>query len=103
MTRSQYHFRRAVELAIDAGDSYQTAFALRHAAMMPVERERPDDALKAIQLGSVRLLDAPRDDARVPVLQSWCHVESALALSRLDSSESVRAQARRELARSRDG
>ncbi|MGH4017487.1 MAG: hypothetical protein ACRDSL_26915, partial [Pseudonocardiaceae bacterium] len=101
--RSFYHFRRAVELAIQAGDSYQAAFALRHAAMMLVERERPNDALKAIQLGGVRLLDAPRDDSRVPVLQSWCHVVSALALSRLDDSEPVRAQARRELARSRDG
>ncbi|MGH4014814.1 MAG: hypothetical protein ACRDSL_13000 [Pseudonocardiaceae bacterium] len=101
--RALYHFGRAVELATDAGDAYQAAYALRHAAMMLVERERPDDALKAVQLGGVRLLDAPRDDPRVPVLQSWCHVVSALALSRLDDAGSVRAQARRELAQSRDG
>ncbi|MCA1707006.1 MAG: hypothetical protein LC808_28575, partial [Actinobacteria bacterium] len=44
---------------------------------------------------------APRGDPRVPVLQAWCHAVSALALSRLDESDSVRAQARRELATAR--
>lgn len=51
-----------MELATDAGDAYQAVYALRHAAVMLVQRERPNDALKAIQLGGVRLLDAPRRD-----------------------------------------
>ncbi|MGH3814752.1 MAG: hypothetical protein ACRDUV_20285 [Pseudonocardiaceae bacterium] len=99
--RSLYHFGRAVELATDASDSYQAAYALRHAAVMLVERGRPNDALKAAQLAGVRVLGAPRGDSRVPVLQAWCHAVSALALSRLDESDSVRGQARNELATAR--
>ncbi|MGH3993549.1 MAG: hypothetical protein ACRDSN_13940, partial [Pseudonocardiaceae bacterium] len=98
-----YHFSRAVELATDAGDPYQAAYALRWAGTMLSSCGRPDYGLKALQFGSVRLLDAPRDDPRVPVLQSWCRAESAVALSRLDDSESVRAEARRELAAAREG
>ncbi|MGH4016396.1 MAG: hypothetical protein ACRDSL_21205, partial [Pseudonocardiaceae bacterium] len=94
---------RAVELATDAGDAYQAAYALRHAAVMLIQRERPNNALKAVQFGSVRLLDAPRDDPRVPVLRSQCHAVSAVALSRLDDSPSILAQARGDLAKARDG
>lgn len=101
--RSHYHFGRSVEFAIDAGDSYQAAFALRHAGMMLVERGAPNDALKVLQLGGLRLDTAAPDDPRVPVLQAWCHAVSGLALSRLDDSESVRAQVRERLARARDG
>ncbi|MGH4015170.1 MAG: hypothetical protein ACRDSL_14860 [Pseudonocardiaceae bacterium] len=101
--RALYHFARAVELATDAGDPYQAAYALQHAGMMLVDRERPNEALKAIYFGSVRLLDAPRDDPRVPVLRAECDITSAFALSRLDDSPSVRAQAREALARARDG
>ncbi|MGH3991413.1 MAG: helix-turn-helix domain-containing protein, partial [Pseudonocardiaceae bacterium] len=89
--RALYHFGRAVELATGAGDAYQVAYALRFSAMMLVDRGRHNDALKAIQFGSVRLLDAPRDDPRVPVLGAECEGMSALALSRLDDSPSVRA------------
>ncbi|MGH4014571.1 MAG: helix-turn-helix domain-containing protein [Pseudonocardiaceae bacterium] len=103
VARALYHFGRAVELATEAGDAYQTAYALRYAGSMLVGRERPNDALKAIELGSVRLLDAPRDDPRVPVLGSWCDAVSALALSRLDDSQSVLARARDGLARAWDG
>ncbi|HEX2299874.1 MAG TPA: hypothetical protein VHH34_15410, partial [Pseudonocardiaceae bacterium] len=102
-TRALYHFSRAVELATDAGDAYQAAFALRHAAMMLVHCDRPNDALKAVQLGGTRLLDAPRDDPRVSVLSSWCDVVSAFALSRLDDSHAVRAEVRSALSRARDG
>ncbi|MGH4013971.1 MAG: hypothetical protein ACRDSL_08610, partial [Pseudonocardiaceae bacterium] len=101
--RALYHFARAVELATDAGDAYQAAYALRYSAMMLVERGQPNDALKAIQFGSVRLLDAPRDDPRVPALGAECEGMSALALSRLDDSPSVRARAREGLTRARNG
>ncbi|HEX2299141.1 MAG TPA: helix-turn-helix domain-containing protein [Pseudonocardiaceae bacterium] len=102
-TRALYHFGRAVELATQAGDAYQAAFALRHAAMMLIHRDRPNDALKTIQLGAARLRDAPPDDPRVAVLSSWCDVVSAFALSRLDDSHDVRAQARTALSAARDG
>ncbi|MGH4016345.1 MAG: hypothetical protein ACRDSL_20950, partial [Pseudonocardiaceae bacterium] len=101
--RALYHFARAVELATDAGDAYQAAHALRHAAMMLIQRERPNDALKALQFGSVRLLDAPRGDTRVPVLGAEVEVVSALALSRLDDSPSVRTRARDHVSRARNG
>ncbi len=101
--RALYHFVRAVELATDAGDAYEAANALRWAGTMLIQRGRLNDALKAIQFGGVRLLDAPRDDPRVPVLGAECEGMSALALSRRDNSPSVRARAREGLTRARDG
>ncbi len=101
--RSHYHFGRAVELATAAGDGYGAAYALRHAGMMLIERNEPDDALKLLQLGELRLDAAAPDDPRVPVLHAWCHVVSALALSRLDgATDSTRSQARSSLAKARD-
>lgn len=103
VARSHYHFGRALELATDAGDAYRAAFALRHAGMMLIERSEPNDALKVLQLGELRLNAAAPDDPRVPVLQAWCHVVSALALSRLDgATDSTRSQARMHLAKARD-
>ncbi|MGH3904469.1 MAG: hypothetical protein ACRDTE_09810, partial [Pseudonocardiaceae bacterium] len=103
VARSHYHFGRAVELANVAGDGYRAAYALRHAAMMLINRSEPDHALKLTQLASMRLSGVPRDDARAPVLQAWCHVVSARALSRLDgATDSTRSQARSQLAQARD-
>ncbi|MGH3369430.1 MAG: hypothetical protein ACRDPR_05470 [Nocardioidaceae bacterium] len=103
VARSHYHFARAVELATDGGDGYRAAYAMRHAAMMLIERDEPDHALKLTQLGGLRLGDAARDDARVPVLQAWCHVVSALALAKLDEvTDSTRTQARSQLATARE-
>ncbi|MGH3942353.1 MAG: hypothetical protein ACRDTG_27785 [Pseudonocardiaceae bacterium] len=104
VARSHHHFSRSVEFAIDSGDSYQAAFALRHAGMMLVERGSPNNALKVLQLGGLRLRAASPEDPRVPVLQAGCHAVSGLALSRLDdNSESIRKQARAQLAQARDG
>lgn len=99
-----HHFGRGVELATDAGDGYRAANALRHAAMM-IDRYEPNNALKLIQLGQLRLGDAPRDDPRVRELTAWLHVGSAFALANLDRADlsSVKDQARSDLARSRDG
>jgi hypothetical protein len=71
VTRAHWHFGRAVELATQASDTYGTAYALRHAGMMLIERGEPDRALKMLQLGSVHLTTTARDDARVPVLDAW--------------------------------
>lgn len=104
VARSHYHFGRSVEFAIDAGDSYQAAFALRHAGMMLVERGAPNSTLKVLQLGGLRLKSATPDDPRVSVLRAGCHAVSGLALSRLDGhSESVRSQVRAHLTQARDG
>ncbi|MGH8571120.1 MAG: hypothetical protein ACREX8_00900, partial [Gammaproteobacteria bacterium] len=103
LARALYHFARAVELATDAGDVYQSAYALRWAAMMLAEGDRANDALKTAQFAGVRLLDAPRNDPRVAVLGSQCDIVIAFALSRLDDSPSVRAQANGHVAKARDG
>ena len=100
--RSHHHFGRAVELATAAGDSYQAAFALRHAGMMLVERGAPNNALKLLQLGDLRLNQAAPDHPRLPVMRAEIHVVSGFALSQLGDSESVRVQAREHLAKARD-
>jgi hypothetical protein len=59
--------------------------------------------LELAQLAQVRLDAVPRDDPRRAALESWLHVESAFALSRLGDSEPTRGKARTELGRARDG
>lgn len=98
-----HHFSVAVQLAIDAGDGYRASYALRHAAMMLIDRAQPNNALKLVQLADLHLTDAPRDDSRVPVLRSWLAVESALAQAQLSDTESAARRVRSELARARDG
>ncbi|MGH3915046.1 MAG: hypothetical protein ACRDTC_16815, partial [Pseudonocardiaceae bacterium] len=102
VARSHHHFGRAVELATAAGDSYEAAFALRHAGMMLIDRGAPNNALKLLQLGDVRLNQAAPDHPLVPVVRSQIHLVSGFALSQLGDSESVRAQAREHLVKSRD-
>src|SRR5262249_6747728 len=43
-----HHFGQAVHLATEAGDAYQASYALRHAAMMLLDRGKPNDALKLV-------------------------------------------------------
>lgn len=102
VARSHYHIGRAVELATAADDSYEAAYALRHAGMMLVDRGAPNNGLKLLQLGDVRLSQAAPNHPLVPVVRSEIHVMCAFALSQLGDSESVRAQAREHLAQSRD-
>ena len=103
VARSHHHFARSVELAIDAGDPYRAAYALRHAGMVLIHRSEPNDALKLTQLGEIRLSEAPRDNPGVPVLRAELSVVSAFALSRLDdATDSTRKQARAQLAKARD-
>jgi hypothetical protein len=99
------HFARAVELAIEAGDSYQAAYALRYAAGMLMDRDQPNNALKLVQLAADHLAGAPGDDPRVPPLRSRLVVVSARAQAQLaDPGSAVAARrVRSALARSRDG
>ncbi|MBV8540853.1 MAG: helix-turn-helix transcriptional regulator [Pseudonocardiales bacterium] len=102
VARSHYHFGRAVELAIDAGDAYRAADAMRNAGSMLTDRSQPNNALKLLQLAGLQLSAAPRDDPRVPVLRSWLAVVSAYALARLEPKV-CQGQARSSLAKARDG
>jgi len=81
--RAHWHFARALELATEAGDAYQAAYAMRHAAMMLVDRGEPDNGLKIVQFGLIKLGDLRPDDPRVEAQRGECHVVSALALAGL--------------------
>ena len=102
---AHHHFTQAVELATEAGDGYRASYALRHAAMMLINRDQPNNALKLTQLAELHLADAPRDDPRVAPLRSGLAVVSALAQAQLadPGSEVATRRVRSELARSRDG
>lgn len=101
VARSHYHFGRAMELATDAGDAYRAAYAMRHAGRMLIDRSHPNNALKLLQLGALRLSDAPRDNPRVPVLRSELSAVSAYALAKLDPAAN-QGQSRSKLAKARD-
>jgi transcriptional regulator with XRE-family HTH domain len=47
-----HHFGQAVKLATKADNNVAASYALRHAAMMVLERNEPNDALKLVQLAS---------------------------------------------------
>ncbi|MGH3683779.1 MAG: helix-turn-helix domain-containing protein [Pseudonocardiaceae bacterium] len=99
------HFSRAVELATEAGDTYQVSYALRYAAAMLIHRDQPTRALKLATMAEYNLANAPREDPRVAPLRSRLVVVSALAQAQLAVPCSG-VQARRvrsALARSRDG
>jgi hypothetical protein len=88
-----------VDLATQAGDSYGAAYAMRHAGMMLVDRGQPNNALKLIQLGTVRLAEVQASDERARCSRAECHVVSALALAQMDRER----QALDELKATRDG
>ena len=91
-----------MELATDAGDAYRAAYAMRHAGMMLIHRSEPNNALKLLQLGDLRLNAAPRDDPRVSALRSELSVVSAFALASLNL-QAYQGQAHSHLAKARDG
>jgi transcriptional regulator with XRE-family HTH domain len=101
--QSHHHFSQAVDFATQGGDSYQASYALRHAAMMLLDRGKPNDALKLVQMAEVRLLDAPHDDPRVAPLRSWLGMLSALAQAQMSPAGADTAAVRSALAHARDG
>ncbi|MGH4008747.1 MAG: helix-turn-helix domain-containing protein [Pseudonocardiaceae bacterium] len=100
---AHHHFSVAVKLAAEAEDGYRASYAFRHAAMMLIDRDQPNDALKLVQLADLHLNDALRDDSRVPALRSWLAVESALAQAQMSDTGSTARRVRSDLARARDG
>lgn len=101
--QSHHHFSQAVDFATQAGDGYQASYALRHAAMMLLDRGRANEALKLVQLAEICLTDAPHDDPRVAPLRCWLGMLSALAQSALSPPGVDSASARSALAHARDG
>jgi transcriptional regulator with XRE-family HTH domain len=95
-----HHFGQAVEFANHANNHVAASYALRHAAVMVLERGEPNDALKLAQL---HLNDAPGEDPRTAPLRAQLSAVSAFALAAMSNSGSMAAQARSQLARARDG
>ncbi len=101
--QSYAHFCTAVEFAIQAQDSYQACDALRNAAMMLLDRDKPNDALKLVQLAELHLAHACPDDPRVAPLGCWLALVSGWAQARLGPVGIDSAPVRSAVARARDG
>ncbi len=102
---AHHHFSQAVGMATEAQDSYRASYALRHAAMMLIDRGQPNNALKLVQLAELHLTDGPRDDPRVAPLRSWLAVIGVLAQAEMAAGADTAAghRVRSDLARARDG
>ena len=98
-----HHFGQAVELATQADDNVAASYALRHAAMMFLDRREPNDALKLVQLAQLHLNDAPGKDPRTAPLGAQLSALNALALAEMSDSDSTARQARSRLDCARDG
>lgn len=99
---ARFYFCLAMDLARRFGDRYQVAYALRHAGMVPLEREQPSDALKLFEFGQVPFLLPGRsvsDDPRVAPMIACLDSLQARALARMDRPDLARAK----LASARDG
>ncbi len=101
--QSYAHFCTAVDLAIQAQDSYQACYALRYAATMLLHRDKPTDALKLLQLAELHLAGACPDDPRVAALRGWLALLSELARARGGPVGIDSAPVRSAVARARDG
>lgn len=93
------HYRQAIELAIEIGDHYRAAVALRCSGALEAMADHPDKALKFYQLGQATLLHAPGDDPRTAFQASLLYANSAGAYARMNDHR----QALTCLSRSRDG
>jgi transcriptional regulator with XRE-family HTH domain/tetratricopeptide (TPR) repeat protein len=93
---ARHYFSRAMEIARRIGDPYQVAYALRHAGMLPLEREQPNDALKLFQLGQMTFMLSHRrvssDDPRVPSMIACLDSLQARALARMDRPDLARSK-----------
>ncbi len=103
--RAMHHFRTALGLATEAGDTYLQAEALIQAGLAIREFGHPDDGLKLLQLGLVKAWDIPADEQRAVVVgvigraavEACARVEAANALAdlgKMDAAEAEMAQAR---------
>lgn len=96
---ARWHYSRAVDLAQHVGDKYHIASAIRYAGVVDSARERPDDALKAFDLGYA-ILDQSKgnQDKDNLDLMGWLHAVSAMALADMEHASAVD-----RLARAQDG
>lgn len=98
-----HHFGQAVTFATQAEDNVAASYALRHAAMMFLDRREPNDALKLVQLAQLHLDDAPCEDSRTAPLGAQLSALNALALAEMSDSDSTARRARSQLHCARDG
>ncbi len=103
--RAMHHFRTALQLATEAGDTYLQAEALIQAGGAIREFGHPNDGLKLLQLGQVKAWGIPDDEPRAVVVgvigkaavEAVARVETANALAdmgRLDAAEVEMGEAR---------
>jgi tetratricopeptide (TPR) repeat protein len=95
--QAMYHYARALELALQAGDAYLQALALGHAGLATVEHGDPQDGLKILQAEQVTSWDIPPDDQRMvavgvttrAAVEACGLADSATALDRLGHREAA--------------
>lgn len=99
---ADYYYCQALDIARQFGDRYQMAHALRHAGMLPLERDRFNDSLKLFQLGQIAFMpldgSSGKADPRVAPMTACLDSLQARALARMDRPE----QARSKLAAAQD-
>ncbi|MGH3937139.1 MAG: helix-turn-helix domain-containing protein, partial [Pseudonocardiaceae bacterium] len=78
-----YHYERALELAIEAGDAYLQALALTYAGLATDEHGHPDEGLKMLQFAQVKAWELPRDHDRRHAVEATALAHSATAYARL--------------------
>jgi transcriptional regulator with XRE-family HTH domain len=111
--RAMHHFRRALELAIAAGDVYLQAIALNYAGIAIRQFGNPNDGLKMLQCGEVKAGAIPDDEPRAVVVgeigraavAACARQDGATALAdlgHLDAAERAMAQARELWSATRD-
>ncbi|MGH4025648.1 MAG: helix-turn-helix domain-containing protein [Pseudonocardiaceae bacterium] len=66
--RALYHYARALDLAIEAEDTYLQAIILRYAGMATAEQGHPNDGLKMLQCAQVAAWNIPQSDKRAVVV-----------------------------------
>lgn len=105
--RAMYHYARAMELGIKASDSYCQALALGWAGLATIEHVDPNEGLKILQLGLIKVLDVPSElDPNTVVfgersrnaLHASMLTDAATAYHRLDGYPDVAREADAHLA-----
>lgn len=95
---AMYHYTRALELAIEAGDAYQQVVALSCAGLTMVEHGHPNDGLKMLQLGQVKSWDIPPDHDMRKIAEACVQADAATTLASMGEAQAAST----ELAKSRE-
>lgn len=86
---ARYHFARAMTLG-NTGDGFQYAKAAYLAGVSTAERGHFNDGIKLMQLGQMRLGEAPKA-RRMSELAAWLNADMACALARLGERDAARS------------